>query len=104
MVIKRFEEVTGLPPLSKIVDTVDKLPDNKRLNSIKEILILAEKASQIVPELDKVVSLVTVLNDLPLEKLKAFEKILKRLEAMIDKAPDDLIKTLIQFLNEINEG
>lgn len=104
MVLKKFEAMTGLPPLGEVAEAFHKLPDAKRLRAIKEILTCAEKISKTVPELDKVVSLINVLNELPLEKLKAFEKLLKRVEGIIDKSPDDLIKQLMQFIAELKEG
>lgn len=100
MVMHRLEKTLGLPPLSEVVDTFNKLPDGKRLNAIRKILEQAEKASAIVPELDKVVSLVASINELPLEKLEKLEKILKRIEKIVEKAPDDLIK----FLAELKDG
>lgn len=102
--LNRLEKTLGLPPLTKVVETVNNLPDNKRLKAIREILEIAERVSQSVQELDKVVSLITILNELPLEKLKGLEKVLKRIEAIIDKAPEDLMQNLVQFLVELKEG
>jgi uncharacterized protein Yka (UPF0111/DUF47 family) len=102
--LHNIEDKLGLPRLSKVIETVDKLPDSKRLKAIKEILDTAERVSQAVPELDKIVSLITVLNELPLEKLKGLEKALKRIEAIIDKAPEDLMQNLVQFIAELKEN
>jgi uncharacterized protein YbaP (TraB family) len=104
MVMEKFEKMTGLPPLSHVMETFNKLPDSKRLKSIKEILTLAENVSKTVTELDKVVSLINALNDLPLDKLKGLEKVLKRVEAIIEKSPDDMIQKLIEFITELKEG
>lgn len=102
--LHQIEKKLGLPPLTKVVETVNNLPDNKRLRVIKEILETAERVSQTVQELDKIVSLINVLNELPLEKLKGLEKMLKRVEAIIEKSPEDLMQNLIQFLAELKEG
>lgn len=104
MVLHKFEEMTGLPSLSKVMETFDKLPDNKRLKTIKEILALAEEVSKTVTELDKVVSLINALNELPLDKLKGLEKVLRRVEAIIEKSPDDMIQKLMEFIAELKES
>jgi hypothetical protein len=93
-VAKEAEDKLNLPPLSKLVDTVNRLPDEKRLKSIKDVLIVAERVSQNAPELDKVISLIHELNSVPPEKLIQLEKLLKRIEKIIKAAPDELLSFL----------
>lgn len=97
---KDFEKKTGAPPLSKFVQTVERLPDEKRLKLIKEVLTAAEKVSQNAPELDKVVQLVHELNSVPIEKLEKLEKLLKRIEGIIKKAPAELLGFITSLKEE----
>lgn len=98
-VAKEAEEKFGLPPLSKLVETVDRLPDEKRLKAIKDVLVIAERVSQNAPELDKVISLIHELNSIPPEKLSQLEKLLKRIEKIIKAAPEELLS----FLTSLKE-
>ena len=97
---REAERKLGLPPLSKFVETVEKLPDEKRLKLIKEVLVAAERASQTAPELDKVVSLIREINEMPVEKLERLEKVLKRIEGIMKKAPEELLSFLISLKGE----
>jgi len=97
---KEFEARTGAPPLTKFLETVDKLPDERRLKLIKEVLVAAEKVSQTAPELDKVVSLIREINEMPVEKLERLEKVLKRIEGIIKKAPEELLSFLTSLKGE----
>ncbi|GAI59993.1 unnamed protein product, partial [marine sediment metagenome] len=80
---REFEKKTGLPPLSKMAESLDKLPDERRLKLIKEVLVKAEKVSQSAPELDKVIGLIREINSLPIDKLDKVDKILKRIEKIM---------------------
>lgn len=91
---KEAERKFGLPPLSRFVDTIDRLPDEKRLKLIKEVLVIAERVSQTAPELDKVISLIHELNSVPVEKLGQLEKLLKRIEKIMKAAPEELLSFL----------
>lgn len=97
---KEFEERTGAPALSKLVETVDKLPDERRLKLIREVLVAAERLSQTAPELDKVVSLIREINEMPVEKLEKMEKLLKRIEGIMKKAPQELMSFLTSLKEE----
>ena len=97
---KEFERKTGLPPLSKFVETVDKLPDERRLKLIKEVLVVAERVSQSAPELEKVIDLIREINSMPVEKLEKLEKVLKRIEGIIKKAPQELLGFLTSLKEE----
>lgn len=105
-IAKEFEErFPGAPPLSKLVEAgkvgevIEKLPDAKRLRAIKEVLIEAEKVARIAPELDKVVMLIREINTMPVEKLDKLEKVLKRIEGILKKAPEELLS----FLSSLKE-
>ncbi len=100
MVMKSIEEKLGLPPLSKIAESFEKLPDDKKLKSIKEILTLAERVSRTALELDKVVMLIKEINSMPIEKLEKLEKVLKRIEGILKKAPDELMSFLTSLKEE----
>jgi len=97
---KDFERKTGFPPLSKFVETVDKLPDERRLRLILEVLVTAERVAKTAPELDKVINLIHEINSVPLERLKQLEKLLKRIEGIMKKAPQELL----DFLVKLKEG
>ena len=89
-----FERKTGFPPLSKFVETVDKLPDERRLKLIKEVLVVAERVSQTAPSLEKVIDLIREINSMPIDKLEKVEKVLKRIEKIIKAAPEELLSFL----------
>lgn len=97
---KEFERKTGAPPLSKFLETIDKLPDEKRLKLIKEVLVVAERVSRTAPELDKVVGLIREINSMPIEKLEKLEGVLKRIEGIMKKAPQELISFLTSLKEE----
>ncbi len=97
---REFERKTGAPALSKLVETVDKLPDERRLKLIKDVLVVAERVSRTAPELDKVVNLIHELNSVPIEKLEKLEKLLRRIEKLIKAAPDELLS----FVTSLKEG
>ena len=100
MVMKSLEEKLGLPPLSQIAASFEKLPDEKKLKSIKEILALAERVSHTALELDKVVMLIKEINSMPIEKLEKLEKVLKRIEGILKTAPEELMSFLASLKEE----
>lgn len=97
---REAERKFGLPPLSKFAETVEKLPDERRLRLIKEMLVVAERVSQTAPELDKVVNLIHELNSVPVEKLEKLEKLLRRIEKLIKTAPEELLSFLASLKEE----
>ena len=106
MVIDRIAEAAreaerklGLPPLSKIAESLEKLPDERQLKLIKEVLVIAERVSQSAPELDKVIGLIREINSLPMDKLEKVEKVLKRVEKIMKAAPEELMS----FLTSLGE-
>lgn len=98
--ISTIEDKLGLPPLSRIADSLEKFPDVRQLKLIKETLEVAERISKNVPELDKVVMLVTEINSMPMDKLAKLEKILTKIESIIRKAPDQLLEFLASLKEE----
>ena len=99
-ILGEVEKKLGLPSLMKVADTLDKFPDSKHLKSIKELLVVAERVSQNVPELDKVVALIQEINQMPVEKLEKLEKLLKRIEGIMKKAPQELMSFLTSLKEE----
>lgn len=95
-----FEQRTGAPPLSKFAETIEKLPDERRLKLIKEVLVAAERISRTAPELGKVVNLIHELNSVPIEKLDKLEKLLRRIEKLIKTAPEELLSFLTSLKEE----
>ena len=100
MVLERLEKAIGLPPLSEITRTLEKVPDEKRLKAIKSLLLVAERVSKSAPELDKVVQLVQEINSMPLDKLVQLEKVLKRVEKVMKLAPKEVIDFLSSLKGE----
>ncbi|MBA7631234.1 hypothetical protein ES703_38763 [subsurface metagenome] len=90
-VAREAERKLGLPPLSKLADSLDKLPDERRLKLIKDVLTLAERVSHSAPELDQVISLIREINSLPTEKLDKLLQILRKVEKIIKTTPQDLL-------------
>ena len=99
-ILSEFENKLGLPKLSQVADTLEKFPDAKQLKLIKEVLVAAERVSQSAPELDKVVMLIHEINSLPIEKLEKLEKILRRIEGIMKKTPQDLLSFLTSLKEE----
>jgi len=107
MVMKGLEQIAreterrlGLPPLSKVTESLDKFPDARQLRLIKEVLEIAERVSKTAPELDKVVAVIQEINSMPIEKLEKLEKLLKRVERIIKNAPQDLLGFLTGLKEE----
>lgn len=100
MVLKRLEETLGLPPLTEMSKTLEKFPDEKQVNSIKELLTVAERVSKNAPELDQVVLLIREINSMPIDKLKELQTILKSIERIIKAAPEDLVEFLGSLIKE----
>lgn len=98
--ISTIEEKLGLPPLSKLAQSLDRFPDVKQLKLIKETLEVAERVSRTAPDLDTVVRLITEINAMPLDKLTKLEKILTKIESIIKKAPDQLLEFLASLKEE----
>lgn len=99
MVMREIEKKLGLPPLGKVADSLQKFPDAKQLQLIKEVLLIAERVSQTTPEFDKFVTVIREINSMPVEKLDKLEKVLKRIEKIIKTAPEELVS----FLKEVAE-
>ena len=91
---REAEKKFGLPPLSKFVETIDKLPDERRLKLSKEVLGVAERVSQSAPELEKIIDLIREINSMPIDKLDKVDKILKRIEKIMKAAPEELLSFL----------
>ena len=98
--LSTLEETLGLPPLSRVTDTLQKFPDAKQLRLIKEVLMSAEAVSRNAPELDKVAVLIQEINSMPVEKLEKLEKLLKRIERIMKNAPQDLLEFLTSLKEE----
>lgn len=98
--LAEVESKFGLPRLSQVADSLEKFPDAKQLRLIKDVLVAAEKVSQSAPELDKVVMLIREINSMPVDKLEKLEKVLKRIEGIMKKAPQDLIEFLTSLKEE----
>jgi len=98
--IATIEEKLGLPPLSQVTETLQKFPDMPRLRLIKSILETCERLSRTSPELEKVVILVNLIADTPTEKLEKLEKVLKRIEGIMKKAPEELLSFLTSLKEE----
>ena len=99
-VLQQLEEKFGLPHLSKVAETFDKFPDAKQLSLIKDVLVIADKLSTSAPELDKVIELIRELNSVPIEKLEKLERILKKVEGIMKKAPEELLSFLTSLKEE----
>ncbi|MBA7610096.1 hypothetical protein ES703_17301 [subsurface metagenome] len=97
---KEAEKKLGLPPLSKFIETIDKLPDERRLKLIKEVLVTAERVSQSAPELEKIIDLIREINSIPIDKLNKVDKILKRIEKIMKAAPEELMSFLTSLGGE----
>jgi len=100
VVLERLEKTLGLPPLSEVTKTLDKVPDEKRLKAIKSLLLVAERVSKSAPELDQVVMLIQEINSMPLDKLVQLEKVLKRVEKVMKMAPKEVIEFLSSLKGE----
>lgn len=98
--LSELERKLGLPPLSQVTETLQKFPDMPRLRLIKNILEACERLSCTSPELEKVVALVNLIADTPTDKLEKLEKVLKRIEGIMKKAPEELLSFLTSLRGE----
>lgn len=96
---REFERKTGAPPISKFTEAIEKLPDEKRLRLLKDVLETANRVSETAPELEKVIALIREINSMPIEKLERLEKVLRRIEGILKKAPEELLG----FLKSLKE-
>ena len=99
-ILSEFENKLGLPKLSQVTETLDRVPDAKQLRLIKEVLVAAERVAQSAPELDKVLMLIREINSMPVDKLEKLEKVLKRIEKIMKHAPQDLLEFLTSLKEE----
>ncbi len=97
---ERLEKTLGLPRFSEAMKVMENIPDDKRLKAIKQVLIIAERVARSAPELDQVITLIKEINSMPLDKLERLEKLLKRIEGIMKKAPQDLIEFLTSLKEE----
>ena len=100
MVMEKLEKTLGLPRLSEAMKVMENFPDEKRLKAIKQVLIIAERVSKTAPELDQVINIIQEINSMPLDKMERLEKLLKRIEGIMKKAPQDLIEFLTSLKEE----
>ncbi len=99
MVMGKLEKALGLPPLGKVAESLQKLPDMPKLRLIKSILEACERLSLTAPELEKIVALINVIAETPTEKITSLEKVLKQANKLVAKAPTDLL----EFLSSLKE-
>ena len=97
---REAERKFGLPPLSRMAESLEKLPDEKQLKLIREVLVVAERVSQSAPSLEKVIDLIREVNSMPVEKLEKVEKVLKRIEKIMKAAPEELLSFLTSLKGE----
>lgn len=96
----KIEKSLGLPSLNKVAEVLQKFPDKAQLTLIKEVLEVAERLSKSSLELEKVTMLIREVSTLPVEKLEELEKVLKRIEGIVKKAPDELVGFLTGLKTE----
>lgn len=101
---KTAERKFGFPPLSKLADTLEKFPDAKQLKEINELLDKIERVCKTAPDLDKVVSLFTLLQSLSPEEWKRADKILARIERILAKTPQEVLALLTELTGERDES
>ena len=98
--LSELERKLGLPPLAQVTETLQKFPDMPRLRLIKSILELCERLSRTSPELEKVVTLVTLIADTSTDKLANLERILKQANKLVAHAPNELLEFLSSLKGE----
>jgi len=98
--MERVEKVLGLPPLAKVAETLQKFPDVKQLQLIEKVLIIAERISRAGPQLGQVIDIIREINSMPTEKLEKLERVLRRIEGIIKKAPQELVSFLASLKEE----
>ena len=102
-VARNMEKKFGLPRLSEMMTTLDKIPDAKTLKVLQELLSTIERlmiASKNAPTIDQITPLLHEINDMPLEKMDRLLKILKTIEGIIEKAPADLLGMLSEIAKD----
>ena len=90
-ILSKIEKQLGLPPLSQVAGTLKEFPDMPRLRLIKSILESCERLSHISPEIEKVITLVSLIDGTPTDKLERLEKVLKQANKLVKNAPGELL-------------
>lgn len=98
-VLGKIEDKLGLPPLGSVAEVFQKFPDIPKLKLIKSILEICEHLPQGAPELERVVTLVNLIVDTPIEKLENLERVLKEANKLAKQAPSGLL----EFLSSLKE-
>lgn len=99
-IIAEIERKFNLPSLSRATSILQSFPDVKQLKMLKQTLEVADRVSKTAPELNQVLDLIRAINEIPLEKLVLFEKLLKRLEKIIKMAPPEIMDLLKELKEE----
>ena len=89
MVMKKVEEMFGLPSLERVTALI---PDDKRLRLVKDILASAERlAKGASPEiLSSVLEVLRLVGEMPESKLAEVSAILRRVERLSKAMPESL--------------
>jgi hypothetical protein len=102
-VARGMEKRFGLPKLSEMLSSLDKIPDARTLKVLQDLLSTVERlmiASKNAPAVDQLTPLLHEINDMPMEKMDKLLKILKTIEGIIEKAPADLLGMLSDIAKE----
>lgn len=112
MVLKKIEETLGLPPLQDISEMRQVLTlatelmklvnglDMGKTQAVKEILEVASRLPPGREELGLVVELVRELKEIPTERIKEVDRLIKRVESLVKATPDDLVNLVRSAMKE----
>jgi len=84
----------GLPDLAKVGELIKKMPDARTIDRLIKLFDQIERVSKVAPDLTQVITLLNELNTIDIAKLKETEKLLKRVEGILQNAPAEIIELL----------
>jgi hypothetical protein len=93
-ILENIEKKLGLPPLEDISKVLQKIPDERRLKLLKQVLDSAYKVKGSEEELAVVAKLVDVIAGVPTEKLVVLRDILKELNKLSRALPKEALSQL----------
>jgi len=94
VVLRAFEKKLGLPSLKEVAQTLERVPEEKKLRLVKQILDSATKVKGNPEELQMVLELVNLITSADMEQLTAIKDITANLVKLIKLLPKEGLSQL----------
>ena len=99
---KSVEEKLGLPPLGDVGEMLKHFPNEKQIKQIKEILDVADKVTDKVPDLEKMIQLAHEIDAISPEKWRLMRGLLAQIFSGKNTAQGAELDKAIQLLQALN--